>query len=94
MLIDISLTCDIRYDRNKVMSLCTLYLTQDITMLSKIINFSTIKHYLTAVSSVLLNRNQLDLLLDSHSLKYQCINNVFSKVKLWESMPNHKNSSP
>ena len=72
------------------MDLHALYLVQVSTMLSSTMKSTAIKYYLNAASSISLESKQLDLLLDMRGLEAQCIKDVLSEVKLWESIPNHR----
>ena len=57
-------------------------------MVSTTIKSGTIKCYLRASSSILLNHKQIDPLLDTRGVKAHCIKDVFSEVKRCESMSN------
>ena len=70
------------------MTFCTLHLAQGRTMIGTTKKSGTIKNYLIASSSVSLNCQQLDLLLNEHGQDTQCIKNILSDVKRWESIPN------
>ena len=72
------------------MALWALYPAQGSTIFNTNIKSTTIKRYIKAASSVTLNHKQLCLLLDTRSLEEQCIKDVLSEVKRWESMPNHR----
>ena len=72
------------------MALYALQIAQGSTMLSATINHTTTNFCLKEASSVSLRHKLLDPLLDTRGLEAQCIKEVLSEVKLWESMPNHK----
>ena len=52
-------------------------------MIITTIKSTTIKRYIKAASSVLLNYKKLDPLLDTRDLESQFIKYVFSEVKRW-----------
>ena len=81
MLIEPALPYNCKSDRNKVMSLCVLYLAQGSTTLNTTIKSITIKHYLIVASSVSLRHKLLNLLLDTRGLEDYCIKEVLSEVK-------------
>ena len=70
------------------MALYALNLAPVSTTLSTNIKSTTIKRYIRAASSATLNHEQLDPWLDTIGLEEQCIKDVLSEVKLWESSPN------
>ena len=90
MLIEPVLPCNYQSYRNKSMALCALHLAQGSTILSSIIKSTTIKYHLKSVSSIPLKFKQIDPLLEKRGLEAQCIKEVLSEVKQWESMPNRK----
>ena len=88
VLIEPSLPCNCQSDINKAVVLCALHLEQGNTMLIATIKSTTIKRHLKAASSVSLHHKQLEWLLETRDLEAQCIKEVLSEVKRWESMPN------
>ena len=72
------------------MALYALQIAQGSTMLSATINHTTTNFCLKEASSVSLRHKLLDPLLDTRGLEAQYIKEVISEVKLWESMPNHR----
>ena len=90
MLIEPALPCNCYSDRNKAILFCALQLAHGSTILSTTIKSTTTKHYLKVALSSPLNHKQLDPLLDARSLEVQCIKDVLSEVKRWESMPNRR----
>ena len=70
------------------MEFYVLRLAQGSTISSTITNSATAKCYIRAASSVPLNHKELDPLLVTRVLEFQCIKDVLSEFKRWESMPN------
>ena len=59
-------------------------------MLSTTINHTTMKRYFRVDSSITLNDKQPDPLLDTRILESQCIKDILSEIKRWDSTPNHR----
>ena len=76
-------------DRRKAMAFCGFHLVQVSTILSTTTKSGTIKKFLIAASSVALHYQNLDLFLNEHGQDTQCIKNVLSEFKRWESISNH-----
>ena len=68
-------------DRNKEIAFYAFDLAQGSIMFSTTMNFGSIKNYLAEASFVALNHQQIDPLLNEHSLGAQCIKKVLSEVK-------------
>ena len=78
MLTEPELHYDYQSDRNKVIALCTMHLTQGSTIFSTTIKSITVKRCIMVALSVSLNHENLDPLLETRELEAQCINNIIS----------------
>ena len=60
------------------------------TILCKTIMPCAIKLFLSAVLPISINHKMQDLMLDDCGQEYRCDKNFICKIKLWQSMPNHR----